>query len=190
MCFRTSQINARDSPCVIWGKNSQYSQHCFLCFPGFPVPSFPPGATARAGEPSTDHTGKLTFPSSSPQTFGKTFSSRNRAGEDVGEQGAFHRCWQCWRGPGLPELCSCALGWERHRHFPPFTSPWGFLPSAHSGSDPAPPSAPPGNGGFAGTSGATATPQSPVQLSLSPSCPCPQGHPACAGDPGGFSVLG
>lgn len=47
------------------------------------------------------------FPRSSPQTFGKTFSSRNRAGEDVGKQGAFHPRWHRWRGhPGAASaLC-------------------------------------------------------------------------------------
>lgn len=94
---------------------------------------------------------------SSPQTFGKTFSSRNKAGEDVGEQGAFHRCWH-GRGDtrGLPAPCatSCARSRER-TDIPPFTPFWVSLLSVCSRLHPASPSLhhclpTPRDSGFAG----------------------------------------
>lgn len=69
--------NARDSPCVIWGKKSQYFQHCSLCFPSFPVPrqfhtlELQPGL----GDLSTDHARKLMQSSPPPhlKPLGKHF---------------------------------------------------------------------------------------------------------------------
>lgn len=74
-------------------------------------------------------------------------------------------------------LCT-RLGKEER--FPPFTSFWVFLLSVHSELDPAPPSVTPFPPcgmvallDVSGVSGATAALYSLIQLSLSPSCPCP-----------------
>lgn len=71
---------------------------------------------------------------SSPQTFGKTFSSRNKAGEDVGEQGAFHHRWHGLGDTrGLPAPCAASCARSRERtDIPPFTPFWVSLLSVCS----------------------------------------------------------
>lgn len=68
---------ARDSPCVIWSKKSQYFQCCSLCFPSFPMPRQIPTLEPQPGlgDLSTDHTGKLkqSSPPPHPKSLGKHF---------------------------------------------------------------------------------------------------------------------